>query len=158
MNFELKSEMLHRGKYLAKRIENLGHGGYLPVEVPAVDIYGKGKRLGLRGINLHVDSPARELEHGSVEPEVLCSPQKLQEVWNGKLELVEEANLQLLEAWGGDTTNNRFRISVNSLQCKRAKVGKRDVCRDGSAHELPLHIVAESSEVKEDPEDLQLGH
>ena len=38
MNFVRKSEVLHRGEYLAKRIGNLGHGGYLPVEVQAADV------------------------------------------------------------------------------------------------------------------------
>ena len=47
MIFVRKGEMLHRREYWVttsnlKRIENLGHGGYLPVEVPAVDIYGEG--------------------------------------------------------------------------------------------------------------------
>ena len=60
MNFVRKSEMLHRGEYLAKRLENLSHGGYLPVEVPAVDNYGKGWHwLGLREIDLRVNYVAR---------------------------------------------------------------------------------------------------
>jgi hypothetical protein len=42
MNVVYKSEMFHCREHLAKYIENLGYGGYLPVKVPAVDIYGKG--------------------------------------------------------------------------------------------------------------------
>ncbi len=37
--------MLDRREYLAKRIENLCHRGYLPVEVPAYDNYAKGIHL-----------------------------------------------------------------------------------------------------------------
>src|SRR6266576_1589377 len=102
--------MLHRGEYLAKRIRNLSHGGYLPVEVPGVDIYGKGIHwhIGLRGADLHVNSLAVRAELGTVEPEVFCSPHELHELWNGKCELLEVANLEILEARGGDPTKNRF--------------------------------------------------
>src|SRR6266567_9197749 len=106
MNFVRKSEMLHHGEYLAKRIENLGHRGYLPVEVPAVDIYGKGIRwhIGLSGIELHVNSLVVKAELGMVEPEGFCSPHELHELWNGKRELLEVDNLEILEARSGDPT------------------------------------------------------
>jgi hypothetical protein len=103
MNFVRKSEVLHCGEHLAKRIENLGHGGYLPVEVPAADNYGKGIiwHLCLRGIDRHVNSLAVEAELGTVEPEVFCSPDELHELWSGKRELLVEADLENLEArWG----------------------------------------------------------
>jgi hypothetical protein len=109
-----KSEMLHHGEDLAKRIENLGNGGYLPVEVPAVDIYGEGivfndlLHIGLRGIDIDVNSLAVEVDPGTVEPEVFCSPDELHELWNGKRELLGVANLEILEARSGDPTENRF--------------------------------------------------
>ena len=120
MNIVHKSEMLHRGEYLAKRIEDLGHGGYLPVEVPAVDNYGKDIHwhIGLRGIDPHVNSLAVKVELGTIEPEGFCSPHELQELWNGKRELLEVENLEILEARSGDPTKNSFCISANSLECK----------------------------------------
>src|SRR6266849_679125 len=106
MNSVRKSEMLHRGEYLAKCIENLSHGGYLPVEVPAVDIYGKGIHwytyIGLRGIDLDVNSLTGKGKLGTVEPEVFCSPHELRELWNGKGELLGVANLEFLEPRSGD--------------------------------------------------------
>jgi hypothetical protein len=152
--------MFHREEHLAKRIKYLGHGRYLPVEVTATDFYGKGnhRHTGLREIDPHVNVLAVKVESGSVEPEVFCSPRKLQELWNGKRELLEVANLEILEARGGDPTKNCFRVCAHSLEAKCAKVRKRDVCRDGCAHELRLHIAVGNRGVKEDPEDLQLGH
>src|SRR5260370_16815176 len=44
--------MLHRGQHLAKHIENLGHDGYLPVEMP-IDIYSRP----------HEDEPPQKLAH-----------------------------------------------------------------------------------------------
>jgi len=103
-----EGEVLHRREHLAKRIENLSHGGYLSVEVPAVNIYGKGQRIDPRRIYLHENLSEVKLEHSAVEPEALYSPHKLQELWNGKSELLAEANLEPLKARGGDLTNNRF--------------------------------------------------
>jgi hypothetical protein len=102
--------MLHRREHLAKRTGNLSHGGYLPVEVPAVDIYGKGIQwhIVLRGIDLHVNSLPVEDELGTVEPEGSYSPDELQELWNGKRELLGVANLEILETRSGDPTKNRF--------------------------------------------------
>jgi hypothetical protein len=56
---------------LANRIENLDHGGYLLVEVPVVEVYGKGNHwhVGLRGIDLYVDSLAEKGELGAVKHE-----------------------------------------------------------------------------------------
>src|SRR6266699_1909889 len=100
MIFVRKSEMIHRGEYLAKHIEYLGHGGYLPVEVPAVDIHGKGIHwhIGLSGIELHVNSLSGKAELGMVKPEVFCSPHELQELWDGKRELLGVVNSDILEA------------------------------------------------------------
>src|SRR6267154_1852125 len=110
MNIVRKGETLHRGKYFAKCIENLGHGGYLPVEVPAVDNYVKASlwHIGLRGTDHHVNSLAFKLELGTVESEVFCSPHELQELWNGKRELLGVPNLENLEARSGDPTKNRL--------------------------------------------------
>jgi hypothetical protein len=105
--------MLHGGEYWAERIGNLGHGGYLPVEVPAVDTNEKGIiqcqwYIGLSGINRYVNSIAFKVELSTVEPEVFYSPDELQELWNGKRELLEVANFETLEARSGDPTKNRF--------------------------------------------------
>src|SRR6266436_9915755 len=110
MDFVRKCEMLHSVEYLAKRIKDLSHGGYLPVEVPAVDLYVKGTQwhIGLRGIDLHVNSLAGKGELGAVEPEVFCSPDELQELWNGERELIVVDNLEILEARSGDPTKARF--------------------------------------------------
>jgi hypothetical protein len=88
----------------------MAHGGYLPVEVPAIDIYGNGIhwRIGLRGIDLHVNSHAFEVELGMVELEVFSSPHELQELWNGNRELLGVANLENLEARSGDPAKNHF--------------------------------------------------
>ncbi|KAF8469433.1 hypothetical protein DFH94DRAFT_773868 [Russula ochroleuca] len=154
-----ENEMLHRRKYLTERIENLGHGRYLPVEVPAVDTCGKDIRLGLlAGIETHVNVFTGEPETSTVGLEVLCCVHKLQEPWNGKRELLEERNEDLLEARGGDSTNNCFQVSTNSLERKVTKVRKGDVCRDWRIYELPLHVSVGNSECGGDHEHLQLRH
>ena len=95
---------------MPKRIENLGHGGYLPVEVPAVDVQGKGMHwyIELRGIDHHENPIVEKLELGAVEPEVFCYPHEVQELWNGIRELAEVANLENLKARSRDPTKNRF--------------------------------------------------
>src|ERR1700733_6944586 len=102
--------MFHRRERLAKRIENLSHGGYLPVEVPAADMYGKGSHwhIGLKGTDLHINSIAVKVQLGTVEPGVIYSLHELRELRNGKGELVGVVNLENLEARGGDPTKNRF--------------------------------------------------
>src|SRR6266852_9498769 len=102
--------MLHRGEYLAERVEILGHGGYLPVEVPACDNYGKRSQwhIGLGGIDLHVNSLTVKVKICTVEPEAFYSSHELQELWNGKCKLLEKTNLEILEARRGDPTKNCF--------------------------------------------------
>jgi hypothetical protein len=102
--------MFYSGEQWAKRVGNLGHGGYLPVEVPAVDIYGKGIvwHIDLKRIDLHVNVLAVKFELGTVKPEAFCSPHELQELWNGKRELLVVVNLKNLEARSGDPIKNSF--------------------------------------------------
>ena len=137
-----ESEVFHRREHWAERVGNLCHGRYLPVEVLAVDSYGKGIHLGLTtgiaGIDLHTDSPPGELEIGTVEAEVLCCIHKFQEMWNGKRKLVEEYNLELLEARDGDLMNKCFQVVANTSEHKVAKVGKCHGCYDRRMRELPL--------------------
>jgi hypothetical protein len=118
MDLVLESEILHLREYLTKRIENLSHGRYLPVEVPAADFHLKGMHLGLGRIHLHVNLTLREPEFDTVEPQVLCCVYKLQEMWNKKCELLEETNLELLKARGRDATKERFRVRANAPNCK----------------------------------------
>jgi hypothetical protein len=47
MELVFKSEVLHRREDMPKLIGNLCHGRYLPVEVPAINLYSKGIRVGL---------------------------------------------------------------------------------------------------------------
>ena len=68
-----KSEMFYRREHLGELMENLCHGRYLPVEVPAVDGYGKSVHLGISiAVHLHINLPSRKLEFGTPEPQVLC--------------------------------------------------------------------------------------
>jgi hypothetical protein len=102
--------MFHRGEYLAKRVENLDRGGYPPLEMPAVENYGKGRQwyVGLRGIDLQGNPLGIKVEIGTVEREVFCSSDELQELWNGKQKLLVVTNLENLQARGGDPTKNGF--------------------------------------------------
>src|SRR6266478_4255942 len=103
-----EGEVHHRREQSAKGRAEKSNGGNLAVEVPATNIYGKGQRIDPRRIYLHEYLSEVKLEHSAVEPEALYSPHKLQELWNGKSELLAEANLEPLKARGGDLTNNRF--------------------------------------------------
>src|SRR6266566_507351 len=98
-----KGEMLHRRKYMAKRTKNLCYERYLQVEVLADDTYPKGTDP-FAGIHLHLNLSVRELEIGTAEPEVPCCVHELHEIWDGKRGLLEEENLELLKAGGGDPT------------------------------------------------------
>src|SRR6266849_1661971 len=151
MYLVFKSEVLHRREHLGKRIENLCHGRYLPVEVPAINPYTKGKRA-----RPYQNCNSLGLEHNLdiVEPEVLCCVHKLWETWNGERELLEESNMQVFEARGRDPTNNRFQISANASEPEEAKVRKCNVCRDWGTCELPLHITVGNRECKDDLETL----
>jgi hypothetical protein len=155
-----ESEMLHRREYLTKRIENLCHGKHLPVEVPAVDNYGKGIIcLGLLvGIEIYMTSPLAEIKPGPVELDVLLCVHELQETRNRKCELLEELNDELLEARSGDSANNLFQVSANTPEEKPAEVRKCDVCQNWSMYELPLHITIGNREYNADQECLQLWH
>jgi hypothetical protein len=55
-------------------------------------------------------------------------------------ELHEEANLERLEAKGGDSTNEGFLVHANALEPKIAKVRECSVCHDGRMHDLSLNV------------------
>ena len=142
-----KSEILHRREHLTERIDNLCHGRYLPVEVPAEDIYAKERRLGLlRGINLHTNSTTNEEELGTPKPEVFCCVHKLQETWDGKRELVVKVNKELLKARGGHPMNKCFQVGGNTSEPEIAKVRECDVCDDRHVRELSLDIATGNRE------------
>jgi hypothetical protein len=108
------------------------------------------------GIRCHIDLVTGEMELGVAEP-----VHKLQEMWDGKRELLEEENLEPLEARGGHPTNNRFQISVNALEPKPAKVRECDGCSDWHKRELSLSSMAGNNEREiraSDHERLQLRH
>ena len=126
-----KSEMFHRRKHSAERIGNLCHGRYLAVEVLAVDTYRKGILLGLpTGIDLQIYLPREKLEFGTLETKVLCCVHQLHKTWEREPVLVEEANMELLEARGGDLANKCFQVGANTPEPDVAKVRKCDGCRD----------------------------
>src|SRR6267154_709520 len=141
-----KSEVLHRREHLAKRIGNLCHGRYLPVEVPAINPYSKSKRDRLTEKHLHIDELVVKHDHGFVKREVLCCVHKLRETWNGKYELLEESNPQVFEARSRDPTHNRFQVSANAPEPEQAKVRKGNVCRDCRMSERPPHITVGNRE------------
>jgi hypothetical protein len=70
----------------------------------------------------------------------------VQQLSNGECELLEEANVEVLEARGGDAREKRFQVRARALNYKRAKIRKCDVCRDWGPDELPLHGTAPSRE------------
>jgi hypothetical protein len=155
MCFVSKVETLHRREYLAKRIAYLCRRRYLPVEVPGADTNGKNICIGpLIGVHLHIDSLARELELDALKPEVLCSVHRVQETGDGKCDLVEEENINLLEARGGDPKNKSFQISALTSELKPAKVRKCDGCHNRHTTDLPLHITIGNMERQDDRERL----
>jgi hypothetical protein len=159
MYLAFKNKMLHHIKHLAERIENLGHGRYLPVEVLAVDPYGKGIHLGLfTEIDLHANSSLGELDLGTVKPEVLCCVHKPQEMWDVIRELAKEENFKPLEARSGDPMNKCFQICANTSEPEEAKVRKRNGGHDRHMRGSPLRIMVGNREGKQDHERLQLGH
>jgi hypothetical protein len=133
----------------------LGRGRYLPVEVPAVDIYGKGVHLYLpTGIKFYIKLHHGELEFDTLELEVLCGVYKLQETWDGGCELVVEDNIKLLEARGDDPMKNYFRVCTSPRENKSAKIRKCDWCHDRRMRELPLYITVGNSKIKAEQEHL----
>ena len=91
--------------------------------MPALDIYDEGIRLGLfTGIDVYINSLVIEPEFGAVEPEVICCVHKPQETWDGKHELVEELDLELLEARGGDLMNKCFQVSAYTAKPEMVSV------------------------------------
>jgi hypothetical protein len=109
--------MLHRIEYLAKSAGNLCNGRYLPVEGEETRAYGKGIHLGsLTGAHLQMNFITGEIETCPAETEVFCSPDKLQEMWDRKPVLVEEADVQLLEERGCDQMNKRFQGSTIAVE------------------------------------------
>src|SRR5713101_6960718 len=141
-----KVEALHRGEHLAKHVANLCRGGYLPVEVPAINPYKKGIRVGLTGSHPHINFLVLEHDIGFVEHEVLRCVHKLWETWNGKSELLEELNLQSFEARGRDPRNKRFQVSASASEREHAKVREYNVCHDWRMCKLPPHITVGNSE------------
>src|SRR6266852_2281546 len=125
-----KIEALHRGEHLAKRVANLCRGRYLPVEMRAINRYRKGICVGLTESHPHINFLVLEHDIDFVEPQVLRCVHKLWEAWNGKRELLEELNMQFIEARGRDPGNNRFQVSANALEPEVTKVRKCNVCRD----------------------------
>ena len=93
-----------------------------------------------------------------VEPEVLCCIQKLLEIRQRRHELVEEFNLELLEARSGGPTNKCFQESANTVEPEMVKVGEYDGCYDRNVRRLPLYLTVGDGGEKEDSKRLQLGH
>jgi len=111
--------------------------------MPAEDTYSKRIHLGLltgTGIHLDVNFFTRELGPSTAQPKAFCSAHKLLEMWDGKRELmlIEEQDLKLLEARGGQPINNCFQVGVNALEPKPAKVRERG--HDWRMRELPFYI------------------
>jgi len=119
---------------------------YLPVEVPAMNCYNKGIRVGLTEKHHHINLLVLEHDLGIVEPEILGCVHRLWETWNGERELLEESNSQVFEARGRNPTNNSFQVSANASEPEQAKVRKCNVCRDWGMRELPLHVTVENRE------------
>ena len=141
---------------MAKRIENLCHRRYLPIEVPAEDIYEEGRfHLLPRGIDLHMNLLVIEPEFCGVEPEVLCCVHKLHETWDRKRELGKEDSSEPLEARCGDPMNKCFQVGANTTEPEKAKVGE---CYDRRTRELSLYLTVGDREEKGDRKRLQLGH
>jgi hypothetical protein len=130
--------------------------------VQGVDPYRKGirlKRLSIfAGNDIHIDSLPGESEYGTLKREVFCCVQKLQETWDGKHELVEILNLDLLKTRGGDPMNKCVQVSATTSVPETVKVRECDGCDDRRMRELPLYIMVGNSEKKADHERLQLGH
>jgi len=108
------------------------HWKFVPRKIPASrgasnQPLQKGVRVDPTEKHPHIDLLVLEHNHGIVEPEVLYCVRKLREMWNGKGELLEESNLQVFEARGRDTTNNRFQVSANASEPEQAKVRKCNV-------------------------------
>ena len=155
----LKGEMLHRRNNLAERIDNLCHRRYLPVEVPAEDIYAKAKYVGLpKGINLHHNPSTKEADFGTPKPEVFCCVHEVQETWDEKRELVVEDNKEPLKARGSDPLNECFQVGRNTAELEMVKIGECDVCDDRRVRKLSLQIAAGNRGFKANCEHPQLGH
>jgi hypothetical protein len=73
-----------------------------------------------------------EYELGMVKSELLCGHHKLWEVWDRKVELVEEFCSEVLKEWGVHVRKNGFQESTDTQEAKCAEVGKSDVHRDWS--------------------------
>jgi hypothetical protein len=154
-----KSEVLHCREHWADYIEYLCHGRYLPVEVTAVNNDTKIIHGGLfMRIHLNANVLVRELEFGSLESEVICCAHKVQKVWDGKRELVEDLNLELLEARCRNSIKKFFQVSCNTFEPETAKIRKSDGCRDRRVRKSPSHLTTAVREMKADHEGLQLGH
>ncbi len=73
---------------------------------------------------------------------------------NGKGELIEENDLDLLEDRGVDLRKKCFQIGINAPKSQPAEVRKRDMCSDWHVQQLPHNIAAWDGGVKGDPERL----
>jgi hypothetical protein len=70
----------------------------------------------------------------------------LQEVRNGKGELVKKPDLELLEERGSHPGKKCFQVSARAFEPKPAKVGKGDVSRDWSVKQFPLNVTGGNRE------------
>src|SRR6266851_7459610 len=74
----LESKILHRGEYSPERPQNLYHGCYLPVEVPADNIHVESRcPAPLTRIHPQGNAPVIEPQRGTAKPEVLRHAHKL---------------------------------------------------------------------------------
>jgi hypothetical protein len=107
----------------------LCHGRHLLVEVEAKDTYEKVISLGLpTRMDLHINLFAKKPEFGTFEPEAFCCVDKLPETWDRKRELVEEDDVKLPEARGGDKMDKCFQVSATTSELEIMKVRECDRC------------------------------
>jgi hypothetical protein len=149
---KVESEILHRRKYGAQLVENLGYGRDLPIEMSATDNNHQSiDAVSLAGIRSHDNRLLMKSELGTPKPEVLCCSHKLQEVWDGIGELVKKQYLELLEDRGVDPGKNSFQVSTNSLEPEPAKVRKCDVSHGWGIQQPPLDVTVGNRGMKTDP-------
>jgi len=137
---------------------NLRCGSYLPVEVFAGNLRLEGRFYSvITGIHLYFKGIPKESKHGHAKSEVLCCTQELKEVWNGKVELMEELDVEVVKERHCHLRKNRFQVSAGTPEPKLAKVRKCNISDDRPIQQLSLHVTVGNRVVKGNHECLELG-
>jgi len=158
----VNGEIIHRRECWAEVFENASHVGYLTAKLSAVNAQAEDMLYGaLSGIYPHGNLADSEEELGTSKAKAICFAHKLQEAWKsidreGSSQFTQ-CNLEFLEERCCHQRKECFQVVDFTIELKKAKVRKGEVCNIWDIQPLPLQFMGRKNPGNANPEYNQLA-